>query len=72
MLSVMERYNELAVPFLSIDCEQLTPRSVGELVYFMQLSCAISQYLFEQSTNQPEQLPDYERKTRQALGEPSD
>ncbi len=72
MLSVMERYNELAVPFLSIDCEQLTPRSVGELVYFMQLSCAISQYLFEQTTDQTEQLPDYERKTRQALGEPSD
>ena len=58
------------VPVIIMDCGELTDRKVGELFYFMELSCGISAYtLGVNPFNQPG-VEAYKRNMFQLLGKP--
>lgn len=44
-LGAIAAHSDAGVPIISMDCGALEPRTVGELFYFFQLSCAISAYM---------------------------
>ncbi len=58
------------VPVITMDCGALNARKVGELFYFMELSCAISAYILGVNPfNQPG-VELYKRNMFQLLGKP--
>ena len=58
------------VPVITMNCGCLDARKVGELIYFMELACAISAYtLGVNPFNQPG-VGAYKRNMFQLLGKP--
>ena len=58
------------VPVITMDCGELSARKVGELFYFLQLSCGISAYILGVNPfNQPG-AEKYKRNMFQLLGKP--
>jgi len=58
------------VPVLTIDCGQLCDRTVGELFYYLELTCAVSAYILGVNPfNQPGTV-QYKQNLRQLLGTP--
>ena len=58
------------VPVITIDCGELSPRKVGELFWFFQLSCAVSAYMLGVNPfNQPG-VELYKANMFQLLGKP--
>ena len=58
------------VPVITMDCGTLNDRKVGELFYFLELSCGISAYILEVNPfNQPG-VELYKRNMFELLGKP--
>ena len=58
------------VPVITMDCGELNEATVGELFYFLELSCAISAYVLGVNPfNQPG-VEDYKRNMFRLLGKP--
>ena len=58
------------VPVITMDCGELTARTVGELFYFLELSCGISAYILGVNPfNQPG-VELYKRNMFELLGKP--
>ena len=68
--AVVEAHADGGIPVITMDCGALTSRTVGELFYFLQLSCAISAYILGVNPfNQPGVEP-YKRNLFSLLGKP--
>lgn len=66
----VEAHVDGGVPVITMDCGPLTPRTLGELFYFMELSCALSAYILGVNPfNQPG-VGKYKRNMFQHLGKP--
>ena len=58
------------VPVITMDCGELDEKKVGELFYFLELSCALSAYVLGVNPfNQPG-VEFYKRNMFQLLGKP--
>ena len=58
------------VPVITMDCGQLNDRKVGELFYFLELSCGVSAYILGVNPfNQPG-VELYKRNMFELLGKP--
>jgi len=44
-LGTVEAHADGGVPILTMECEKICERTVGELFYFLELSCAVSAYI---------------------------
>ena len=70
MQAVVEAHADGVVPVLVMDCGELSPRKVGELFFFMELSCAVSAYILGVNPfNQPGSAL-YRRNLLSLLGKP--
>lgn len=68
--AVVEAHADGGVPVITMECGKLGERTLGELIYFLQLSCAISAYILGVNPfNQPG-VEDYKRNMFAALGKP--
>lgn len=68
--AVVEAHADGGVPVITMECGKLTSRTVGELIYFLQLSCAISAYILGVNPfNQPG-VEEYKRNMFSLLGKP--
>ncbi len=66
----VEAHVDGGVPVITMDCGTLSDRKVGELFYFLELSCAISAYILGVNPfNQPG-VEMYKRNMFQLLGKP--
>ncbi|MBQ8835428.1 MAG: glucose-6-phosphate isomerase [Oscillospiraceae bacterium] len=66
----VEAHVDGGVPVITMDCGQLDDRKVGELFYFLELSCALSAYVLGVNPfNQPG-VEFYKRNMFQLLGKP--
>lgn len=69
-LATVEAHVDGNVPVIIMDCGTLDPAKVGELFYFMELSCAVSAYVLGVNPfNQPG-VEMYKRNMFQLLGKP--
>ncbi len=58
------------VPVICIDCGKLNARTVGELFYFFELSCAVSAYMLGVNPFDQPGVELYKQKMFQLLGKP--
>ncbi len=69
-LGTLEAHVDGGVPVITIDCGELSARKVGELFYFLELSCGISAYILGVNPfNQPG-VELYKRNMFELLGKP--
>ena len=69
-LGTVEAHVDGGVPVIVMDCGELNDRKVGELFYFLELSCAVSAYILGVNPfNQPG-VEMYKRNMFQLLGKP--
>lgn len=67
---VLNAHVDGGVPVITIDCGELKEASLGGLIYFFELSCALSAYILEVNPfNQPGTEP-YKRNMFTLLGKP--
>ena len=57
-------------PVITIDCGQLNEETFGELVYFFELSCAVSAYLLGVNPFDPPGVEGYKKNMFELLGKP--
>lgn len=60
------------VPVLTMDCGELNERTVGELIFFLQLACGISAYVLGVNPFDQPGVESYKRNMFELLGKPSD
>ena len=58
------------VPVITMDCGELCDRKVGELFYFLQLSCGISAYVLGVNPFDQPGVEDYKQNMFRLLGKP--
>ena len=68
--AVVDAHADGGVPVITVECGELTPRTAGELIYFLQMSCAVSAYILGVNPfNQPG-VENYKRNMFSLLGKP--
>ena len=65
-------HEEGGVPVITVDCGELTDRKVGELFFFLQLSCSISAYTLGVNPFDQPGVEAYKRNMFDLLGKPAD
>ena len=69
-LGTVSAHVDGGVPVIVMDCGELNERTLGELFYFMELSCGVSAYLLDVNPfNQPG-VEHYKQNMFQLLGKP--
>ena len=69
-LGTLAAHVDGGVPVITMDCGELNDRKVGELFYFLELSCGVSAYILGVNPfNQPG-VELYKRNMFQLLGKP--
>lgn len=68
--SAMELQTEEELPFVLVELPNLDAPSMGQMVYFLELSGALCQQLWDLPGEQEGQMPAYEARTREALAQP--
>ena len=63
-------HEEGGVPLLTVDCGELNERAVGELIYFFQLSCAVSAYTLGVDPFDQPGMEAYQTNMFRLLGKP--
>ena len=63
-------HEEGGVPVLTVDCGELNERAVGELIYFFQLSCAVSAYTLGVDPFDQPGMEAYQTNMFRLLGKP--
>lgn len=58
------------VPVITVDCGELTARTVGELFYFFQLSCGVSAYILGVNPFDQPGVEQYKQNMFRLLGKP--
>lgn len=69
-LATVSAHADGGVPVLTMDCGALNEERVGELFYFMELSCAISAYILGVDPFHQPGVEEYKRNMFQLLGKP--
>jgi glucose-6-phosphate isomerase len=69
-LGAVNAHVDGGVPVITMDCGALDGRKVGELFYFLQLSCGISAYILGVNPFNQHGLEDYKQNMFHLLGKP--
>ncbi len=69
-LGTMAAHSDGGCPVVSIDCGELNERTLGELIWFFQLSCAVSAYLLEVNPFDQPGVEAYKTNMLRLLGKP--
>ena len=69
-LGTLNAHVDGGVPVITMDCGTLDARTVGELFYFLELSCAISAYILGVDPFDQPGVEDYKRNLFALLGKP--
>ena len=70
-LGTVEAHVDGLVPVITLDCGDLTEKTLGELFYFFQLSCAISAYILGVNPFDQPGVEDYKQNMFRLLGKPA-
>ena len=63
-------YRDGGVPVIAVDCGELNEKKVGELFYFLELSCSISAYILGVNPYNQPGMELYKQNMFQLLGKP--
>ncbi|MBR7178811.1 MAG: glucose-6-phosphate isomerase [Oscillospiraceae bacterium] len=69
-LGTMAAHADGGCPVIAIDCGPVTDESVGELIWFFELSCAVSAYLLGVNPFDQPGVEAYKKNMLQLLGKP--
>lgn len=64
----MLAHSDGGVPIIQIELKDLCPKSIGELIYFFEFSCAISGYLFEVNPFDQPGVEEYKKNMFALMG----
>ena len=67
-LGTVQAHADGGCPVISVDCGELTPATVGELIWFFELSCGISAYLLKVNPFDQPGVEAYKKNMFQLLG----
>lgn len=67
-LGTVEAHVDGGVPVICMDCGELNEKKVGELIYFFQLSCAISAYMLGVNPFDQPGVEEYKKNMFELLG----
>ena len=70
ILGTLDAHVDAGVPVIIVDCGQLCARTLGELFYFLQLSCSISASVLGVDPFDPSGVEDYKQNMFAILGKP--
>ncbi len=70
-LGTVEAHVDGLVPVITLDCGDLTEKTLGELFYFFQLSCAVSAYILGVNPFDQPGVEDYKQNMFRLLGKPA-
>lgn len=70
--AVISAHADGGIPVICIDCGENSPQGLGALLYFLQLSSALSALAMEVDPNSREGLAPYQEELYRLLGKPED
>ena len=65
-----QTHGDGGIPVITVDCGDLTPEKLGEIIWFFQLSCAVSGYVMGLNPFDRSALTQYQEDLQQMLGKP--
>ena len=69
-MGTVEAHADGGVPVITLDCGELKEETVGELIYFFQLSCGISAYILGVNPFDQPGVENYKENMFRLLGRP--
>jgi len=70
LLGTVEAHADGGVPVLTMECEEICEKTLGELVYFLELACGVSAYTLGVNPFDQPGVEDYKGNMFRLLGKP--